>query len=403
MNELEQRADDSPDDFAVIPGVIQNMEVVQKATKCVVEGSVPSWLHGDIVRTGPGQFKHGKDMYSSWFDGEAILMKFSIRDNGSIYYQSKFIDTQVRRDHLKHKCIIHGGLGNPSIQDPCQSVFSKIFTQFWHKPKNDNTNVNILQLGEKSYATTDVAIAWKFDLESLSSESSFNLFDQIPIPTTTGHPHYDSNGDYINVGNMVGRESFYTILKIPKEKIEALPDPIREVEIFSKVPVTNSLKPSYFHSFSLTQNYIIVHEQSLKMDVLKILHPFAWKAGMANCFGIDEDFEFKFHVVDKHTGELVSTKYCTKPAVCFHTINAWEEKVDGKNFIVIDLCSSDECYEMFELIKFSNMLQSTGEMTHIKNYPQRFVLPLDVDQSQAIGKMNAVCMVVAVSFCPQSD
>jgi len=388
LSELEQRADNSPDDFAIIPGVIQNMEVVQNPTKCVVEGMVPSWLRGDIVRTGPGQFKHGKDVYHAWFDGEAILMKFSITEDGGVYYQSRFINSQVRQDHLKHKCIIHGGLGNPSIQDPCQSVFSKFFTQFWHRPKNDNTNVNILQLGDSSYATTDVSISWKFDLDTLSTETGFNLMDEVPIPTTTGHPHYDTNGDYLNVGNLVGRESFYTILKIPNEKM-SLPDPIRETEIFAKVPVTNSLKPSYHHSFSITENYIIVHEQSLKMDVLKILHPFAWKDGMGKCFGVEEGFEFKFHVVDKRTGELLTTKYCTKPQMCFHTINAWEESsVNGKKFIVIDLCAADDCYEMFELIKFSNMLQAPEEMTHIKNYPQRFVLPLlddDDDSSTSVG------------------
>ena len=58
----------------------------------------------------------------------------------------------------------------------------------------------------------------------------------------------DTNGDYLNIGNLVGRESFYAILKIPKEKI-SLPDPIREAEIFAKVPVTNSLKPSYHHRY----------------------------------------------------------------------------------------------------------------------------------------------------------
>ena len=38
-------------------------------------GTVPAWLHGDIVRVGPGKFTHGKDAYTHWFDGEAILMK----------------------------------------------------------------------------------------------------------------------------------------------------------------------------------------------------------------------------------------------------------------------------------------------------------------------------------------
>ena len=58
----------------------------------------------------------------------------------------------------------------------------------------------------------------------------------------------DSNGDYFNVGIMVGKESFYAIVKVPHEKFD-LPDPLKEVEVFAKVPAANNLKPSYFHRY----------------------------------------------------------------------------------------------------------------------------------------------------------
>ena len=56
-------------------------------------------------------------------------------------------------------------------------------------PKNDNTNVNVLQLGSQTYATTDSSMSWKFDLESLESEKLFNLADKIPVPMTASHSH----------------------------------------------------------------------------------------------------------------------------------------------------------------------------------------------------------------------
>ena len=68
----------------------------------------------------------------------------------------------------------------------------RFFTQFWYKPTNDKTNVNLIQLADKSYATTDSSMSWKFDLETLETETFYNLMDQKthPIPTTTAHPHY---------------------------------------------------------------------------------------------------------------------------------------------------------------------------------------------------------------------
>ena len=41
----------------------------------IFPGTIPPWLRGDIVRAGPGQFSHGDDVYSHWFDGDAVLMK----------------------------------------------------------------------------------------------------------------------------------------------------------------------------------------------------------------------------------------------------------------------------------------------------------------------------------------
>merc|ERR1712168_497623 len=92
------------------------------------------------------------------------------------------------------------------------------------------------------------------------------------------------------------------------------------------------------------------------MDVKAILYPFAWKQeGMKHCFKVEDGFEFKFHVVNKKTGELVETKYCMKPSVCLHTINAYEEEVNGKRFIVIDICTADECFDLFDSVNFTNM------------------------------------------------
>jgi beta,beta-carotene 9',10'-dioxygenase len=389
---LDSVLHENPEEFAIIPGVIQNMDIVDNPIKCFVQGTVPHWLRGDIVRAGPGQFTHGPDKYTHWFDGEAILMKFSIRENGSVYYQSRFVDSDVRRTNVKHGRIVHGGLGNPSIQDPCKSVFNKFFTQFWYRPKNDNTNVNVLQLGDKAYATTDVSISWKFDLDSLESETRSDLMKPSkPIPTTSAHPHYDSNGDYYNVGNLVGKNGFYAILKVPHEKFN-LPDPMKEIKVFAKVPCTDAFKPSYFHSFSISENYIILHENTLKMDVLAIIHPFAWKNAMKNAFKVQDGFEFKFHVVDKKSGDIVPIKYACKPQVCFHTINAFEEEINGKRYIVVDLCTSDKPFDLFELIKFSNLVAPPNVQEEVNTYPQRYYLPLDVNDG-----------VLGEDFCANVD
>jgi len=363
--------------FVILPGVIQDMEE-KNPTKCHVEGQVPTWLAGDILRNGPGKFSSGKDTYTHWFDGYSCLHKFSIKPDGSIVFQSKFLDTEVLRDNTKHNRIIHGGMGRKSVIDPCYSVFKKFFSQFYYRPKTDNTNVNITILGDNAYAITDTAVYHAFDSETLDTEKCTHLQDTQPqIPVTSAHPHYDFNGDYINIGNSMGKENTYVLMKVPKEKF-SLPNPIKHQKVMASVPATEYMKPSYHHSFSLTENYLIVHEGSMKMDLIKMLLPFQHKKNFSNMFTVQDDFEMKFHVVNKYTGEVLTTRYCTNPRICFHTINAYEEVHDGKTYIVLDMCTTDNPMAMFDLASFSYFLQDIKTGEDQRTYPQRFILPVDV-------------------------
>ena len=79
--------------------------------------------------------------------------------------------------------------------------------------------------------------------------------------------------------------------------------------------------------------------------------PISDKASYSPIQHLSIQYTFQFHVIDKKTGELIlQNKYRMKPQVCFHTINSWEEEINGKQFIVIDLCTADECWNVFELV-----------------------------------------------------
>ena len=46
---------------------------------------------------------------------------------------------------------------------------------------------------------------------------------------------------------------------------------VDKAEILATVPVQSRLKPSYFHSFGITENYVILIENPLVMNVLKLM------------------------------------------------------------------------------------------------------------------------------------
>ena len=55
-----------------------------------VQGTMPAWLSGTLVRNGPAQFEIGKKKLRHWFDGFAMLHVFSFQ-NGKVCYSNKFL------------------------------------------------------------------------------------------------------------------------------------------------------------------------------------------------------------------------------------------------------------------------------------------------------------------------
>ncbi len=47
-----------------------------------VSGTLPSWLKGTLLRTGPSKFEVGNRSYNHWFDGLAMLHRFAFGEGG---------------------------------------------------------------------------------------------------------------------------------------------------------------------------------------------------------------------------------------------------------------------------------------------------------------------------------
>ena len=47
-----------------------------------ISGTLPSWLEGALLRTGPSKFEVGARSYNHWFDGLAMLHRFVFAQAG---------------------------------------------------------------------------------------------------------------------------------------------------------------------------------------------------------------------------------------------------------------------------------------------------------------------------------
>ncbi|MEM7112757.1 MAG: carotenoid oxygenase family protein [Chloroflexota bacterium] len=301
-----------------------------------VQGVIPDWLSGSLIRNGPAQFEVGKRPFRHWFDGHAMLHRFGF-ENGQVSYANRFLQTNSRQGDMEAETIAFGQFAT----DPCRSIFQRFQQIFKPGAPAHNTNVNLTKLAGEMLALTETPLPVAFDGDTLATAGVVDFADDLGFMSSTAHPHFDSVRN-TGVQHLIeyGRQSTYRFAYIPNEK------PLRR-QLISAISVD---EPGYVHSFGMTENYLILAEGPLVVNPLKLLlggkpfiENFVWKPEAGS----------RFFVIDKETGEHVKTVHA-KAFFTFHHINAFEEGDD----IVLDISSYADAQLVQEL--YLERLQQPG-------------------------------------------
>ena len=282
-----------------------------------VQGTLPPWLEGTLIRTGPAKFEVEGQSLRHWFDGFAMLHAFSFH-KGKVAYANKFLESTAYTYAQQH-----GKIGYREFaSDPCRSLF-KGFVHMFCKNLNttDNGNVNIAKIANKFVALTEIPLPVAFDPNTLQAAGIVKYDDNILGDTTTAHPHYNAK-EALNFVTHFSKNSTYNVYRLSHNSK-------RRTHIAS-IPTK---RPAYIHSFGLTENYIIIIECPFTVNPLHLLvsgkpfiENFQWHPSQAT----------QIVLMDRTTGTV--TRYTTDPFFAFHHINAFEQ---GEN-IIIDLCAYED-------------------------------------------------------------
>ena len=127
-----------------------------------VEGSIPDWLAGTLIRNGPAKYEVGERRFRHWFDGLAMLHRFSFA-GGEVSYANRFLRTNAYREAEQGRISYR-----EFATDPCRSIFKRAATMF--RPNlTDNCNVNLARLGDEYIAMTETPLPVAFDPETLDA------------------------------------------------------------------------------------------------------------------------------------------------------------------------------------------------------------------------------------------
>uniref|UniRef100_A0A672Z619 Beta-carotene oxygenase 1, like n=1 Tax=Sphaeramia orbicularis TaxID=375764 RepID=A0A672Z619_9TELE len=335
-----------------------------------------------IPENGPGKFSVGESEYKHWFDGMSLIHSFTF-SNGEVTYRSKFLKSDTYKRNVKADRIVVSEFGTMIYPDPCKNIFSRAFTHLCNAIPDftDNNLINIIRYGQDYYAASEINYINQIDPVTLETVGRVNYRNHIALNLATAHPHYDSEGNTYNMGTAIMGLGLpkYVIFKVPANASGT------KVQQICSIPFRSTLYPSYFHSFGMTENYIVFVEQPFKLDIIKLATAYFRGVNWGSCLKFDKDDITLFHVINRKTGKAVSTRYYGDALVVFHHLNAYEDQ----DHLVFDLISykNSNLYDMFYM---HNMRQETSDFIQSNQHfsppvCQRFVLPLNIHKDSVRG------------------
>jgi carotenoid cleavage dioxygenase-like enzyme len=278
-----------------------------------VRGRVPAWLKGTLVRNGPAKFEVGAQQYRHWFDGLAMLHKFSI-EGGQVSYANKFLRSRAYTKAMATGKISYGEFAT----DPCRSIFSRIYTLFVPQT-SDNGSVSVARFADRFVALTETTLPVEFEPRSLRTLGILDSEGGVPGQITTAHPHYDPGREaVVSYKTRISRFSSYNVYAMPRRGI-------RQTLIGSvSVP-----EPAYMHSFGMTERYVVLAEFPFFVSPFGLAlkrKPYIGNARWKPERGA------RFLLMDRADGRVINTLQA-EAFFAFHHVNAFEE--DGA--VVVDI------------------------------------------------------------------
>ncbi len=277
-----------------------------------VQGELPPWLQGSLIRTGPAKWEVGDRAMNHWFDGFAMLHRFSFAD-GDVSYANRFLESRAYRAARDQGKIAYSEFAT----DPCRSLFARVSAMF--SPKlTDNANVNLMKLGERFISLTETPIPVQFDAETLAAAG---VPYEPPGQLSTAHPHMDrATKGMLNYAAKLGPRTSYRffLLRPGSSKPEVIATkPVRE--------------PAYMHSFGLTERWLVLAEFPFVVNPPRLafsgrpyIENYRWKPERGT----------RFHLFDRANGKSVGP-FETEARFGFHHVNSYEERGE----VVADICT----------------------------------------------------------------
>ncbi|XP_071512555.1 carotenoid isomerooxygenase-like [Panulirus ornatus] len=351
-------------------------------------GSLPPWLRGSYVLDGPGRMTYGEYEFNHVFDGSALLQKFTFGETG-VTFSSRFLRTYAYNTNLEHEQIVVSEFGTTG-KSVAKNKLSKLGDKFaFDKMFSDNAPVAVVTFGGEYYCVTEAPFLHKIDPTTLETISKVDLHKELGINSHCPHPLTMPDGTTLNILHGVGATGpKYDIVSFPPKPADGKGHVFAKPKKIASVDARWKLNPCHMHTFGLTENYFVLMEQPLTIDVrAMVANTIREKPFIEGMEWMSEKL-VKIHLVNRETGKEVKQKVKCEAFFFMHIINCFERD----NHLVIDVnaYTKPDLLHTFYLKTIREKGATLGNDLD-GGCIKRVVIPLDVSDKVA-SELNLVML-----------
>lgn len=181
------------------------------------------------------------------------------------------------------------------------------------------------------------------------------------------HPHYDKDGNYYVFSTKLKPPFSYQLVKIPNNN---LTDLFYGEETIIELPWLGKL-PSYYHSFFMSKNFIILLENPYGIDsFFKVMTMNLTQKSFLDILKWKPEHGLVFRIICRKTlTELRRVK--ADAAFVFHTVNAYEKN----NELILDVCAYPDSSIVYALTT-ENLDKGWAGQTYSQPNLYRYRIPV---------------------------
>lgn len=332
-----------------------------------VEGAIPGWLSGSLLRNGPAGFEVGGETLRHWFDGLAMLHRFSF-DRGRVSYANRFLRSEAFRA-AEAGDISFGEFAT----EPSRSLLKRATTMLKPAP-SDNCSSQIARIGREHVAISETPRRIVFDPATLEAVETIA---EAPGQHVAAHPHHDPrSGELLSLATKLCRRSRHIVFA-QRDRGEA--------RVVAELPAET--EPSYMHSFGLSEHHILL--TACPFVVSPVQAGLSGRPFIEN-FRWEPDRPTSFIVLDRESGELRGS-FETEAFFAFHHVNVFERGSE----LVADLIVYDSP-EVIETL-YLDRLRESAPSESVHGRLRRFRIDLES------GRVSGEDLCAKMFELPQID